>query len=71
MFGNHKSVQLDCWEGFFSRNITSSMLYVVPGHVQVTKYVDSYVVQSTYPKGSLVELLHPQYDTDVVGKGRA
>ena len=56
---------------FFSRNITSSMLCATPSHVQVTKFVDSCVVQSAYPKGSLVELLHPQYDTKIVGKGRA
>lgn len=67
----HESVRLDCWEGFFSRNITSSMLCATPGHVQVTKSVDSCVAQSAYPKGSLVELLHPQYDTEIVGKGRA
>ena len=71
MFGMHESVRLDCWKGFFSKNITSSMLICVAhGHVQVTKSVDSCVVQSTYPKGSLVELLHPQYDTEIVGKGR-
>ena len=47
------------------------MVCATPGHVQVTKSVDSCVVQSAYPKGSLVELLHPQYDTEIVEKGRA
>ena len=67
----HESVRLDCWEGFFSRNITSSMLCAAPGHVQVTKSVDSYVVRSAYPKGFLVGLLHPQYNTEIVEKGPA
>ena len=52
-------------------SITSSMLCVAPGHVQVIKSVNSCVVQSAYPKVFLVELLHPQYDTEIVGKGRA